>query len=255
VTLDDAGGSIVTFDVANGEIRETVADAKDASCQRGLAWSPDGTVLAFGGPGLREGCGDPGNWGIWVWQPGAGKLRQLFQGAADAPLWLANGEVVAMVSEPSSEDIPPLSILRFHPDGRSPEPVARDIPRMFPQPPRLIQAVGNAVLFPVSTCDRGEAHLWSLPGPASQRQTPGDVYAYRPSLAPDGRSIAYVRVGDAAELVVAPTGQGEVRVVATAAGGLQVGTVGPFEVGGDWSPDGTWIAIEVTDEQFRDCVP
>src|SRR5438045_645361 len=69
ITLEEGGGSIVTFDARSGEVRETVPDAKDPSCQRGLAWSPDGTYLAYGGPGLREGCGDVGNWGVWIWQP------------------------------------------------------------------------------------------------------------------------------------------------------------------------------------------
>ena len=255
VTLDDAGGSIVTFDAQSGEIRETFGDVKDANCQRGLAWSPDGAYLAFGGPGLHEGCGDVGNWGVWTWQPATRKLRQLFQGAADAPVWLASGEVVALVSEPESESIPPLSLVRLAPDGGPLRPLAKDIPRMFPQPPRLIQVVGNAVLFPVSTCDRGEAHIWSPGRATSMRLTPEDVYAYRPALAPDGRELAYVRVSDAPELIVAPTGPGDARVIATTTHGLQVGTVGPWEVGGDWSPDGKWIAVEVTTEQFRDCIP
>ena len=85
ITLDDGGGSIVTFDAVSGEVREAVTDAKDASCQRGLAWSPDGSFLAYGGPGLQEGCGDVGNWGVWSWYPATRTARHLFHGAADAP--------------------------------------------------------------------------------------------------------------------------------------------------------------------------
>ena len=86
------------------------------------------------------------------------------------------------------------------------------------------------------------------------RQTPADVYAYRPALSPDGRSLAYVRVGEPNHLVLAPLGPGETTVLASTSAGLQVGTAGPWDVGGDWSPDGRWIALEVTEEQFKDCV-
>ena len=159
ITLEESGGSIVTFDPANGDVREIVPDVKDANCQRGLAWSPDGAYLAFGGPGFREGCGDVGNWGVWTWHPGSKTVRQIFQGPADAPQWLATGAVVAMTSDPDSEDVPPLSIGRIAPDGAASGPVAFDIPRMFPQPARLFQVVDNSVMFPISTCERGEVHL------------------------------------------------------------------------------------------------
>jgi hypothetical protein len=253
ITLEEGGGSIVTFDAGTAEVRETVPDAKDPNCQRGLAWSPDGAYLAYGGPGLREGCGDVGNWGVWVWQPATRTAKQLFRGAADVPQWLAAGDVVAMVSEPQSEDIPPLSIARLTPEGGEPRSIVKDVPRMFPQPPRLLQVVGSTVLFPVSTCDQGEAYVWSPGRAGTQRQTPPDVYAYRPSLAPDGRSLAYVRVGDPNQLILAPLGPGEATVLASSSAGLQVGTAGPWDVGGDWSPDGHWIAVEVTEEQFKDC--
>ncbi len=254
ITLDEGGGSIVTFETGTGEVRETVPDARDASCQRGLAWSPDGAYLAYGGPGLREGCGDVGNWGVWTWEPASRTLRHLFHGAADAPQWLATGEVVAMVSEPREEGIPPLSIVRLPPGGEPARPIAHNVPRMFPQPPRLVQVVGSTVLFPISTCDQGEAYVWSPGRVDTVRQTPAGVYVYRPALAPDGRSLAYVSIGDRVELVLAPFVGDEPRVLATTSAGLQVGTAGPFDVGGDWSPDGQWIAVEVTGEQFRDCV-
>src|SRR5215212_2087388 len=253
ITLEEGGGSIVTFDPLSDEIRETVPDAKDPSCQRGLAWSPDGSMLAYGGPGLREGCGDVGNWGVWIWHPASRTTRQLFRGAADVPQWLADGDLTAIVSEPRADDIPPLSIVLLAPQGGEPRQIVKDVPRMFPQPPRLVQVVGNTILYPVSTCDLGEAYVWS-PGRAERlRQTPEDVYAYRPSLAPDGRALVYVRVGEPNQLVLAPLGPGEPRVLASSSAGLQVGTAGPWDVGGDWSPDGRWIAVEATGEQFKDC--
>ena len=89
----------------------------------------------------------------------------------------------------------------------------------------------------------------------SSQQTPDDVYAYRPALSPDSRTLAYVRIGDVIELVIAPVRPGPPRTVATTPLGLQVGTAGPWDAGGDWSLDGKWIAVEVTTEQFRDCEP
>ncbi|MGE3912689.1 MAG: hypothetical protein AB7K36_25245 [Chloroflexota bacterium] len=252
VTLEEAGGSIVTFDAVSGEIRQTVTDARDANCQRGLAWSPDGTYLAYGGPGLREACGDVGNWGVWTWEPESGTTRHLFHGAADTPQWLNNGDIVAVVSEPQGETIPPLSIVQLPPAGGQPAIIVRNVPRMFPQPPRLAQVVGDNLLFPISTCEQGEAYLWSAGGREAGRRTPPGVYAYRPTLGPDGASLAYVRVADASDLIVAGPGQ-EPKVLLSSEAGLQVGTAGSWDAGGDWSPDGAWIAIEVTSEQFRDC--
>lgn len=254
ITLGEGGGSIVTFDAASGEDRQIVPDIKDANCQRGLAWSPDGAYLAFGGPGLREGCGDVGNWGVWTWHPASKTVRQLFQGAADAPQWLATGAVVAIVSEPEADGVPPLSIGRFAPDGQASGPIAFDVPRMFPQPSRLLQVVGDTVMFPISTCEQGEAHLWTLGQRESARFTPEIVYAYSPALAPDAQSLAFVSIGEKSLLVVAPVPRGPLRVLASTSAGLQVGTPGPWDVGGDWSPDGAWLAVEVTSEQYKDCV-
>ena len=208
ITLEEGGGSIVTFDAANGEVREIVPDIKDANCLRGLAWSPDGSYLAFGGPGFREGCGDAGNWGVWTWHPSSKTVRQLFRGPADAPQWLATGAVVAMTSESESDGVPPLSIGRLSPDGAASGPVAFDIPRMFPQPSRLFQVVGNSVMFPISTCEQGEAHLWTVGQRESARFTPEIVYAYSPVLSPDAKTLAYVTIGEQSLLLLAPVPQG-----------------------------------------------
>jgi hypothetical protein len=255
ITLDEGGGSIVIIDAGNGEVREIVPGVRDASCQRGLAWSPDGAYLAFGGPGLREGCGDVGNWGIWTWHPASKRVTQIHRGAADAPQWLSSGGVVAMVSPPEAENVPPVSLVRLAPDGQASGPIASDVPRMFPQPPRLFQVVGETAIFPISTCDRGEAHIWRVGQRESARFTPADVYAYRPALSPNATAVAYVKIGDPNALVVAPVAQGESQVLLATSLGLQIGTAGPWDAGGDWSPDGRWIAVEVTTEQFKDCVP
>jgi hypothetical protein len=158
-----------------------------------------------------------------------------------------------MISEPESDGVPPLAIVRLAPDGSASGPVASDVPRMFPQPPRLLQVVGDAVLFPVSTCDRGEAYLWTVGQPERVLVTPESDFAYRPALSPDATLLAYVRLGEPNELVLEPLGGGEARVLGQSSLGLQVGTAGPWDAGGDWSPDGAWIAVEVTSEQFKDC--
>ena len=110
-------------------------------------------------------------------------------------------------------------------------------------------------MFPVSTCDQGEAHIWTTGMRESERFTPEIIYAYSPALAPDAKSLAYVSIGEQSLLVTAPIPQGATKVLVSTSLGLQVGTPGPWDVGGDWSPDGKWLAVEVTSEQFKDCVP
>jgi Tol biopolymer transport system component len=249
-------GAIVTFNAMNGDIETTVTSGPDASCQRGLAWSPDGKYLAYGGPGFHEGCGDVGNWGVWVWDKSTQTSKHLFRGGSDGPRWLENGNLVAMVSMPRSEGVPPLTLLRYESVGSEPSTLADSIPRMFPQPARMVQVAGNTVMYVVSTCDTAEAYLWNPEQAAPTRQTPAGVYAFEPTITPDGKQIAYVRVGDdQSELVVAPVGGGEARTVLRSDElGLQVGTQGPWGASGHWSPDGKWLAIEVTSEQEIDCV-
>ena len=47
--------------------------------------------------------------------------QHAFEGAADVPQWLANGELVVMVREPRSEGILPQALLRFSPAGGEPK--------------------------------------------------------------------------------------------------------------------------------------
>jgi Tol biopolymer transport system component len=254
--LDVSAGAIVTLNAMNGDVEETVLSGPDASCQRDLAWSPDGKTLAYAGPGLREACGDAGNWGVWTWDRATQMTTHLFTGAADAPHWLQNGSLAAIVSIPRPDTVRALTLLAYESPGSEPRTVADNIPRMFPQPPRMLQTVGNTLMYAISTCDEAGAFTWSPGQSAPRRLTPADVYAYQPALAPDGRQVAYVKVGDnLRELVIAPLGDGAPRtVLATTELGLQVGTQGPSGAGGHWSPDGKWLAVEVMSEQLRDCV-
>jgi hypothetical protein len=90
----------------NGDIEETVLSGPDASCQLDLAWSPDGKTLAYAGPGLREGCGEPGNWGIWAWDRATKMATHVFTGPSDAPHWLENGTLAAIVGIPKPDTVP-----------------------------------------------------------------------------------------------------------------------------------------------------
>jgi len=247
--------SIVTLDATNGQIQKTVIDGPDAMCQSNVAWSPDGKTLAYAGPGFREGCGDASNWGIWIWDASMGKSRRVFEGVSDAPYWLANGDLVAMVGDPDSADGSTMVVKITPGTTGDPTTIARDIPDMFPPPAHRMQVVGNSVLYPVSDCDVGEAWLWSPGMDTPSHPTPAGTYAYRPALSADGKQLAYVRLADSSDLVVQTLGTPERRVVATTKDyGLQVGAEGLAEAGIDWSPDGKWLAIEVTSEQYRDCV-
>ena len=92
---------------------------------------------------------------------------------------------------------------------------------MFPEPPQLVQVAGNTVLFPVSTCDAGRSVRLEPGQPDSTRVTPEIVYAYRPWLAPDGTSLAYVQIGEPNQIVLAPIDQGQTRVLASSSAGLR----------------------------------
>ncbi|HTE85079.1 MAG TPA: hypothetical protein VK821_10115, partial [Dehalococcoidia bacterium] len=143
-----ANARIVTLDAQTGDERNTILSGPVAQCQLGMAWSPDGRYLAYGGLGFHQGCIEGVRLGLWSWEASTGMTRQLFDGTSSAPLWMADGTVLAEVAARGGPTgLLPISLASFQPDGSAERVLADTIPNMFPPPSPLFQtAKGRDVL-------------------------------------------------------------------------------------------------------------
>lgn len=91
--LDDGRGArLAVYDFKAGSYRPLVAASVwDA---RGIAWSPDGTKIAY----TAEGGGEDGGEAVHVVDVASGQSRKLAAGSA--PLWSAGGESILMTCGP-----------------------------------------------------------------------------------------------------------------------------------------------------------
>jgi Tol biopolymer transport system component len=230
---DPPNGRILTVNAQTGDTVATVRSG-DVTCLLGPAWSPDGAYLAFGAPGLTQGCPTAG---LWSWEASAGTTRQLFTSAVDRPLWMPDGDILVDLALVEG-DVAARAIGRFRPDGSGSSILVRDIPRSFPPAFSPVQTARGTVLYAVLSCDQGAAFVVA-PGSAQPRQlSDPSVVAYEPRLSPDGALVAWGTVGARGnDLVVAAVAGGGARTVLHDIPGLAVG---------GWSPDARSLAFAVT---------
>ena len=130
-----ASSRIVTVDAKTGQVKDTVLSGPATVCQLGIAWSPDGRYLAYGGSGFHEGCIEGVKLGLWSWDSTSGTTSQLFDGTASAPLFMTDGSVLAKVAPVGGPGgLGDISLSAFQPGGSGQRVLAASMPNMFPPP-------------------------------------------------------------------------------------------------------------------------
>ena len=159
----DPGGSsarLVTFDTQTGDEKTTILSGPAAQCQIGMAWSPDGRYLAYGGSGFHQGCIEGVRLGLWSWEASTGTTRQLFDGTSSAPQWMADGTVLAEVAARGGPTgLLPISLVSFAPDGSSQRALANPIPNMFPPPNPLFETANGVTMYAIAQCNGAAAWI------------------------------------------------------------------------------------------------
>jgi len=248
-SVDTPSGRMVTLDAGSGEVIATPLAGENATCAVGLAWSPDGAYLAYGGSGFHQGCGtDPSGLGLWSWEAATGTSTHLFTGTAAAPQWQADGSILDTVAGTTDPRALPISLRSFRPDGSGSSTLVDGIPNQFPAPDNLFQTAAGVVMYGLSGCDAASAWVIDA-GSGPRRLSDPFAFAYRPQLSPDGRAVAWVAVGpSSSDLVLAAEDGSSTRTLLSGASGM---TMSP----GAWSPTGTALVFAVTAEQATDCLP
>jgi Tol biopolymer transport system component/imidazolonepropionase-like amidohydrolase len=218
--------NIWTLEIATGALRQITSDAFE---NRMPAWSADGTKLAYSS---RQGMG----LAIWEIMLADGSQRAIAQGAEefDAPSWSPTGELATIVADDTE------SYLQL--GGRK----VSGTENVFPFRPSWLP--GTSDLFYVSDGKirrRSGGKVTTIPFTAvldvvrpdyERVKRDFDSVAPRralgilkPSLSPDGKSIAFVALGD---LYVVPTKGGQPENLTQDRA---------MDVDPAWSPDGTKI--------------
>ncbi len=237
-----AAGRIVTLDATTGQPAAVVHLADNVRCQAGagLAWSPDGAYLAFGGPGPFGGvepalsCIGPAGKGLWSWEASTGRTWHLVTDQVTSrPLWTVGGEILVETTEAAR------SFVRVHPDGSGSSTLASNIPAPHAPPftpfSLLPEAADEVVLYDILRCDQGGVFVIAPGSAEPHRLSDTAVFAFSPHLSPDGASVAWmIKAADGHDLVLAAVDGSDVRTVLQGTPGL--GLAG-------WSPDGEWLLL------------
>lgn len=241
------GESLTTFSAVDGAAQDRILPVQTAVCPSRLAWSPDGTLLAFSA-GLFQNpvCGDqePTAHGLWLWDETAHALRQLEkQTIAPAPHWTADGRIVA-----EREDTPFVhEIVAYTPAGDAQTLATyQDNCREPDDLGAGVQLGGGTLLYLDTSGDLPQIVLMPLSGRDPVSITPPDRYTALPLLSPDGAAVAYASAGDGdfADLAVAAA-DGTPRV-AVAGNGLSLRPQ-------SWSADGSLLFVSAEGVPLRRC--
>ncbi len=246
--LTSSGNRIVTLDPTTGDTLQTIASGPPAVCQVGMAWSPDGSYLAYGGSGFHEGC-LPGATGLFTWYAPSGTTTRLADGTAEAPIWLPDGTVldeVAGMGGPTG--LGSISLAKFQPDGTGEQVLASAIPNDFPPPNPRFQAAGGEIVYATMNCGGADVYVIDQGSSRPRRLNTGAnhaMYAMYPRLSPDGQTVAWTGAGAAANaLTLAPVSGGPTTTVLDGATGIMPG---------NFSPSGRWLAFDNLAQGFDPC--
>ena len=127
---------------------------------------------------------------------------------------------------------------RVRPDGSGHSILARDIPRSFPPAQRPFEAAGDTALYAVLNCDLGAVFVLAPLTAPPRRLSDPSVFAYLPSLSPDGSMVAWGTTHPGGnDLALAPVDGSGVRTLLQGGPGLSV-------LG--WSPDSQALVFQVS---------
>jgi Tol biopolymer transport system component len=193
-----------------------------------LAWSPDGSRIAF--VRFRGGNAD-----IYVMNANGSEVVRLTRdGANSAPAWSPDGRKIAFArAAPGNTDI-----YVMDPDGSNVtnltnDPLLESAPAWSPD--------GSRIAFSAYVSPPGPVHIYTMGADGTSRTkiTDSELDDGSPAWSPDGRSIAFVR--DSGSIIVVEPDGSEPREVVNP-GGLTGGLGLTFYPA--WSPDGTKILFQ-----------
>jgi len=206
---DQTTSSVRYLDRKDGAAKpRSITAGASAHREHALAWSPDGTALAFVSD--AQGKDKPQ---LYLATPGAAQPRKLtdLKGALDEPRWSPDGKSIAILFAENAANLGPVEAVL---------PAQGDVDAHSP--------VQRVVLVDAAT---GDVHPLTRP----------DLYVYEHAWSPDGSRIAILGAappGDrhwyVARLAVVDAHTGEERTVPTA-------TTQKADL--RWSPDGKSIAF------------
>jgi Tol biopolymer transport system component len=217
-------GGIYLMNADGSGVERLTSDPGDID----LAWSPDGSRIAF--VRFRGGNAD-----IYVMNANGNELTPLTtDGANSAPTWSPDGSKIAFAREtPGNTDIYVMT-----PDGSNVtrltnDPLLESAPAWSPDASRIA--------FSAYGSPPGPVHIYTMNADGTSRSqiTDSELDDASPAWSPDGTSIAFVR-DSRSIFVVEPDGGGPREVVDP--GGLTGGLGLTFYP--TWSPDGTKILFQ-----------
>ena len=205
-----------------------------------------------------------GTWSIYAANPDGSHPQRLTHPAAgvhdDLPDWSPDGSTILFdrIFQPEGNNLPTVAdeVMRVNADGTglrqigacTGDCVVNDDPQYSPDGSRIVYTrlmhVGpkrSLVLgvWVMSSTGRNTRQITQLSVPATSED-------HEPAWSPDGKSIVFTRVNDAAK----PAGQQAVFVVGSRGGVPRRITPWKLNAGGaNWSPDGSKILIQ----SYRDC--
>lgn len=241
------GESLTTVAATDGRALDRILPVQTRVCPSRLAWSADGTLLAFSA-GLFQNpvCGDQRNTaqGLWLWDQTAHALKQLEkQPIAPLPHWTPDGRVVA-----EREDDPfARAIVAYTPAGAAQTLAAyQDNCRELQDLGAGVQVDGGSLLYIDTSGDLPQIVAVPLAGGDPVVLSPAGRYTALPLLSPDGSAVAYSSAGDGdyADLAIAGT-DGRPRA-AVAGDGISLRAE-------SWSSDGSLLFVLAQSRPLQRC--
>ncbi|HZQ34544.1 MAG TPA: hypothetical protein VFD32_01335 [Dehalococcoidia bacterium] len=241
------GESLTSVSAADGRAVDRILSVQTGVCPARLAWSPDGTRLAFSAGDFQNPvCGDPQRTapGLWLWDQQAHALRQLEKlPVAAAPRWTTAGRIVA-----EREDAPfTRSLVVYAADGTAQTwATYQDNCRDAQGLGEGVEVAGDTLLYLDTSADLPQIMVLPLAGGDPTPLATAGRYTVLPLLSPDGGTVAYSSAGDGDFAGLAIMSTGGTPRAAVAAAGLSLRAQ-------SWSADSSLLFVTAQDGPLQRC--